>query len=88
MIYVRVIQDNPVYFAVWGGGYFSSFEASSRASTCAHEKGHFFKLPTFFNLTNTDPFASWFVVTGDATFLQGECIREVSREPLSKSFHE
>ena len=26
-----------------------------------------FKLPVFLNLTNTDPFAAWFVVTGDAT---------------------
>ena len=27
----------------------------------------FFKLPAFLKLTNTDPFAAWFVVTGDAT---------------------
>ena len=26
-----------------------------------------FKLPSFLKLTNTDPFAAWFVVTGDAT---------------------
>jgi len=26
-----------------------------------------FKLPAFFKLTKTDPFAAWFVVTGDAT---------------------
>jgi len=26
-----------------------------------------FKLPVFLKLTNTDPFAAWFVVTGDAT---------------------
>ena len=29
--------------------------------------GQFFKLPVFLKLTNTDPFAAWFVVTGDAT---------------------
>ena len=27
----------------------------------------FKKLPAFLKLTNTDPFAAWFVVTGDAT---------------------
>jgi hypothetical protein len=26
--------------------------------------GHVFKLPPFLKLTNTDPFAAWFVVTG------------------------
>ena len=28
---------------------------------------HFQKLPGLVNLTNTEPFAAWFVVTGDAT---------------------
>ena len=28
---------------------------------------HFFKLPAFLHLTDTVPFAAWFVVTGDAT---------------------
>jgi hypothetical protein len=26
-----------------------------------------FKLPVFLKLTDTDPFAAWFVVTGDVT---------------------
>jgi len=30
-------------------------------------QGQFLKLPPFLELTNTDPFAAWFVVTGDAT---------------------
>ena len=29
--------------------------------------GSMFKLPAFLKLTNTDPFAAWFVVTGDPT---------------------
>ena len=29
--------------------------------------GRIFKLPVFLKLTNTDPFAAWSVVTGDAT---------------------
>ena len=31
------------------------------------EEVSFLKLPPFLKLTNTDPFAAWFVVTGDAT---------------------
>jgi len=30
-------------------------------------QGPIFKLPAFLKLSNTDPFAAWFVVTGDAT---------------------
>ena len=29
--------------------------------------GNFSTLPVFLKLTNTDPFAAWFVVTGDVT---------------------
>ena len=39
-------------------------------TTCRCREGgvkNFFKLPGLFKLTNTEPFAAWFVVTGDAT---------------------
>ena len=41
-------------------------------------KGQFFKLPTFLKLTSTDPFAAWFVVTGDATLdgIRGKMLLE------------
>ena len=32
-----------------------------------HPSGHFFKLPPFLKLTNTDPFVAWLVLTVDAT---------------------
>ena len=33
----------------------------------APERTAIFKIPAFLKLTDTDPFAVWFVVTGDAT---------------------
>ena len=37
----------------------------------------FLKLPPFLKLTNTDPFAAWFVVTGDATPDEIRVVRSV-----------
>ena len=37
----------------------------------------FFKLPVFIKLTNTDTFAAWFVVTGDATLDGIRVVRSV-----------
>ena len=34
---------------------------------CHLASGQVFKLQVFLKLTNTDPFAAWFVVSGDAT---------------------
>ena len=46
----------------------SSRPTPTRATlSSATVRGLFFKLPPFLKLTNTDPFAAWFVVTGDAT---------------------
>ena len=41
--------------------------------------GQFSKLPAFLEFTNTDPFAAWFVVIGDAT---SDRIRDVREKPL------
>ena len=37
----------------------------------------FFKLPPFLKMTNTDPFAAWFVVTGVATLGGIRVVRSV-----------
>ena len=31
------------------------------------QASHLFRMPPFLKLTNTDPFAAWFAVTGNAT---------------------
>ena len=48
--------------------------------------GCFFKLPLFPKLTNTDPFAAWFVVTRDATPDGIRVVRSVIGVPLSSEY--
>jgi hypothetical protein len=49
----------------------------SKEPSRVNQSAHIFELPVLVELTNTDPFAAWFVVIGDATADEIRVVRSV-----------